>query len=903
VQRFANRGWAPAWVVLLFGAFMPPVSALAAAKLTVADLEVAQDHTRVVVESPQRIRFNVLSLRNPNRLVLDLQGVELNSVASALAGKLPPDHPYLARVRVTRPRRDVVRVQFDLKVQVEPRVSSVRLGNKRGYRLLLAIYPESGPALARPSRTPSPATGPEEPFQEAFLEVRINDQKPEMLMVLRRKGGGLLVRAGDLRRWRMLAPKGPPLVHRGEQFYPLEAFAGLSYRVDEAAQAVLVTAPPALMMPTALSGTTRRFRVPPPAPTGAFANYDVFVAHSQHTTTPNGLFELGAFGGLGVGVSSFLAKRLPENSRLLRVESTYTHDRPAELDSIRAGDSIGRPGAWGRAVRFGGLHLTTNFATQPGFITFPMPGAAGEAVIPSTIDVYVNDALRLRRDVPTGPFTIQDLPVVTGRGDARLVVRDLLGREQVIIVPYYSTPRLLRRDLQDYSYEVGAVRENFGLASGDYGRGFVAGTHRRGFTDALTAEARGELLRDQQTLGFGAAALVADFVLLNGALAGSHSERGRGGLASIGLERQTRRYGFSASTQVASEHFAQLGLQAEELAPRQINQMFAGISAGGAHSLGVGFARQAYRDRPDTKLATITYGSSLGAFAFLTVSLQRIYAPLAETSLNVFVTVPLESFTTASLSATARRGSETQSLLQVQRSLPPGPGYGYRALTSLSGDERREAGVAYQNNVGTYTLEAGELNGISAVRGSVAGGLSYLGGGLHASRRITDGFGLVQVPGYPGVRVYADNQEVGQTGADGSALVPRLRSYQRNDVRIEEADLPFDAQIQSVQREAVPYFRSGVLLPFVVKPARGAVLTLRLEDGEPVPAGATARIDGDTEEFAVGMRGELYLAGLRANNRVRVTWDGQGCEFLLAFEPGNDPLPDLGTFTCSRSRR
>ena len=62
---------------------------------------------------------------------------------------------------------------------------------------------------------------------------------------------------------------------------------------------------------------------------------------------------------------------------------------------------------------------------------------SGEAVLPSTVDLYVDNELRMRREVPSGPFSIQDLPVMTGQGDARLVVRDILGREQVITQPFY----------------------------------------------------------------------------------------------------------------------------------------------------------------------------------------------------------------------------------------------------------------------------------------------------------------------------------------------------------------------------------------------------------------------------------------------------------------------------------
>src|SRR5690606_33986532 len=116
-------------------------------------------------------------------------------------------------------------------------------------------------------------------------------------------------------------------------------------------------------------------------------------------------------------------------------------------------------------VRFGGVQWATNFATQPGFVSLSRPAMQGEAALPSTLELYVNDTLRLKRDVPAGPFSIQDLPVMTGRGEARLVVTDLLGREQVIVAPYYASPRLLDPGLNAWSYEIGAVREDYGLFS------------------------------------------------------------------------------------------------------------------------------------------------------------------------------------------------------------------------------------------------------------------------------------------------------------------------------------------------------------------------------------------------------------------------------------------------------
>ena len=156
---------------------------------------------------------------------------------------------------------------------------------------------------------------------------------------------------------------------------------------------------------------------------------------------------------------------------------------------------------------------------------------SGEAALPSTVDLYVDSALRMSREVPSGPFSIQDLPVTTGQGDARLVVRDILGREQVITQPFYATPRLLQPGLQEYSYELGFVRRNFGSDSNNYGRALAVGTHRLGITEQFTGELHGELLGQQQTLGLGGVLLLPAAGVLSGSFAASHSDRGRGRIA------------------------------------------------------------------------------------------------------------------------------------------------------------------------------------------------------------------------------------------------------------------------------------------------------------------------------------------------------------------------------------
>ena len=102
------------------------------------------------------------------------------------------------------------------------------------------------------------------------------------------------------------------------------------------------------------------------------------------------------------------------------------------------------------------------------------------------------------------------------------------------------------------------------------------------------------------------------------------------------------------------------------------------------------------------------------------------------------------------------------------------------------------------------------------------------GGDTFLSRTIDQGFGVVQVPGYANVQVYADNQPVAVTNDKGNALVPRLRPYEDNSIRIEQADLPLDAEIDTLQLKAVPFRRSGVEVIFPVRRSLGALLIMLL---------------------------------------------------------------------------
>ncbi len=105
----------------------------------------AADYTRVTLESPQPIRHQMLSLKNPERLVIDLENVALNTVLNGLADKIGGNDPYVKSVRVGQFKPGVVRLVFDLKSEVKPQVFALAPVAGYGHRLALDIYPLEPP--------------------------------------------------------------------------------------------------------------------------------------------------------------------------------------------------------------------------------------------------------------------------------------------------------------------------------------------------------------------------------------------------------------------------------------------------------------------------------------------------------------------------------------------------------------------------------------------------------------------------------------------------------------------------------------------------------------------------------------------------------------------------------------
>ncbi len=118
-----------------------PVGRAAATSLLAVRVWPSLEYTRITLESRDALKFAHFTVQNPERLVIDIEGVELNNVLGSLPGKIADTDPYIKLIRAGRNKPGVVRLVMELKTEVKPQVFTLAPVGQYGHRLVMDIYP------------------------------------------------------------------------------------------------------------------------------------------------------------------------------------------------------------------------------------------------------------------------------------------------------------------------------------------------------------------------------------------------------------------------------------------------------------------------------------------------------------------------------------------------------------------------------------------------------------------------------------------------------------------------------------------------------------------------------------------------------------------------------------------
>lgn len=132
----------------------------------------AVDYTRITIEVSSEVSQKITVLKNPDRLVLDLENIEINQALKSLPASISPSDPYIRQIRIGNFKPGVVRLAIDLKTEVNPKVVMLQPAGGYQHRLVLDVYPLQDPLLnvlnqlekpvadSAPSANPTPSPMP-----------------------------------------------------------------------------------------------------------------------------------------------------------------------------------------------------------------------------------------------------------------------------------------------------------------------------------------------------------------------------------------------------------------------------------------------------------------------------------------------------------------------------------------------------------------------------------------------------------------------------------------------------------------------------------------------------------------------------------------------------------------------
>ncbi|MGV8803812.1 MAG: fimbria/pilus outer membrane usher protein [Polaromonas sp.] len=736
---------------------------------------------------------------------------------------------------------------------------------------------------------------------DLYLDVELNGM-PSGLMHFGWRDGELWASTSALRQLGFVLPPGTTDPMR------LKSLPGVAVTYDAQRQRVTLMAPLALLKlaTTQLStpGTTAQ---PATASPGLLLNYDLYGTRAQQGAASLSAFtELRAFSSAGVISNTALTQAIRSitsgwQSTTTRLDTTWSKSYQDEMLTLRVGDTLTGSLPWTRATRIGGVQLSTNFALQPYRITAPLPAFLGSATLPSDVELYVNGLRQYSGKVPAGPFQLNTAPNITGSGNAQVVLTDALGRATTLNFSLYDTQQLLQKGLSDWSVDLGAVRNNYGLRSFDYGSDPAAsGTWRYGLTDNFTFEAHAEAMPGLALTGAGGVWQLGAAGKVSGAA--SHSVHGsqQGSQLNLGYSWRNQRFNFGLNATGTRGDYLDVASQYGALPARGTGSAVLGYNTQNLGSMGMSYLYLRYPGQSATRFATAYWFKSIGRSTSLNLSVNQNLDDRSQRSLFFGISMALDGNVSLSGGMQRDQGRSTYTV-DASRSAPSEGGVGWRAgLRQGDGQNGGQTQVDYLGRYGRVGAGVSVLDDSRYAYASASGGLVLMGGQTFATRRVDDAFAVVSTDGIAGVPVKLENRAIGITDSQGMLLVTPLRAYQNNQLAIDSMQLPSDVRIDRVKALATPTDRAGTLVRFGITPVRAALIILVDEAGKPLSVGSLARLQGAAakEPTLVGFDGEAYLDALNLQNVLDVETTAGVCSVSFDYPKSGSGIPQIGPLPC-----
>lgn len=771
----------------------------------------------------------------------------------------------------------------------------------------MSVYAQEVPHVTPSSLVSSPSKNikqepttqekPNPPDMELMLEVVINGKETNQIVPISFHSGHYYILSSIFNTFDL------PLKINDRPTVELDTLTDLKVSYDSAGQRLLVDAPldwmPEQYIPAQrkssleFAGTT----------TGLLLNYDIYSSKTSGSKNSqlSVYTEQRLFGNFGFLSNNGIYTQSLESSnannatkdQYIRYDTSWYYNDEKRMLQYALGDLTTDALSWSGSVRLGGVRFGRNFTTNPDLITYPLPQFAGQAAIPSSVDLFINNFKQSSSNVHSGPFTIETVPFINGAGNAIVVVTDALGRRVSASVPFYVSSDLLKAGLSDFSVSLGAIRQKYAIDSFEYGDLAASGVARYGLTNYVTIEGRAEGAKNLSVGGLGSNIMLGSFGVLSGSYSGSATnadafysddalpsqkrftnKKGHitGEQTSIGYSYTNSFFSINAKRIIRSEDYGDLSsYKSNYRLDRRVDQLTGSLSIKNQGSLGVGYfdVRHAQHDR--TRLLNLSYSRPLWKNVNFFLSANREIGGDGYNAQIIF-SIPLGNNQMASLSSSKDENNKWDNRVGYNRTAPTEGGLGWNIAY---GDGNREGSSYKQANLDwqsqKYRMQGGVYgNSDETYWAEFSGSIIAMDGGIYAAKQINDAFSLVSTDGQSGIPVRYENSLVGNTDKNGYLLIPSISSYVRGLYEIDPLNLSANIKTPEVQQRRAVKQGGGLLVKFPIKKIHAANLSLVDEQGHELPQNSVVTMKDSDYIGYTGWDGLVYIEGVGKENNITI---------------------------------
>lgn len=750
---------------------------------------------------------------------------------------------------------------------------------------------------------------------EMLVSIELNDRLVHGGAIVYHYEGEYWVPESVLLSNRLLIPhRVTSSAKSSETFVSLRSLPDITFTFDASQQSLKLNAASNAFVAREIKSTRNAENQPPDGLTSFFLNYSANTTYSAGQTQASGFTEFGMTLPRAVVTSSYILSDWSDLEKVVRLDTVWTKDLLDARTRLSIGDTIAQSAdgsELGSTFRFGGIQLGTRFELEPDLIRYPLPSLYGEAFGQSSVDLFVGESLRYRTQTDTGPFVIEQPPIMNGAGDVRVVVTDLLGRETVFTTPFYVSSRLLDVGLVDYELNIGKLRHGYGVRSADYGESFVTGRYRRGLTTYLTAQLVAEKSESLDLIGVSGVMAVPVVGVLGFSLAESDGPAGAGRQLTASYERQADRGSLGLRWKRFDPEFR--SLSQNTLGSRVREEISSSLrwSPTRNGSLSLIFTDREFHDDTELSLLSLTYSQRIAESTMLSISGNLIqgtelsdngFADFEDHTIEVSIAKSFGKRRSASAKVKLDReilpesSRDTTSSLSFRKSIPRGLGVGYQAsIETMEAQDttRARAGLDWSTRSAIFNFGAAKSGENEAVNASVDGSVVLMQKGVFWQRPLREGFALVDAGGYPDIGIYRGGTLVTRTNRQGYAILPELAPYRINSISVLADEFPIDAQLEREKARVMPYFKGATRVGFGVSRQHARLLTLLDETGQPLPLGALVTAMDSGAQTRVAMAGAVYLRDLDQQQRFSAMYADRLCQFEIDYQsdtPGDQRM-------------